>query len=80
MGVSWRKPKNTKNPERDLSSPFGFDSSRRAMAIDLFMSSYVINRSLALVHDTLPEFIKSVLTPPLRKLPRRGQSTQVTEA
>lgn len=55
-------------------------SALALLAIDLFMSSYVINRSLALVHDTLPEFIKSVLTPPLRKLPRRGQSTQVTEA
>lgn len=40
------------------------------LVIDAFMSSYVVTRSLALVHDTLPEFIKSVLTPPFLKPPR----------
>jgi len=40
------------------------------LVIDLFMSTYVVTRSLALVQDTLPEFIKFVLTPPFLKPPR----------
>ncbi len=37
------------------------------LVIDVFMSTYVVKRSLALVHDTLPEFVKFVVTPPLKK-------------
>lgn len=40
------------------------------LVIDVFMSSYVVTRSLALVHDTLPAFVKSILTPPFLKPPR----------
>ena len=39
------------------------------LVIDAFMSSYVVTRSLALVHDTLPAFVKSILTPPFLKPP-----------
>lgn len=34
------------------------------LVTDVFMSAYVLPRSLALVHDTLPTFAKFVLTPP----------------
>lgn len=37
------------------------------LVIDLFMSTYVVVRSLALVQDTLPDFIRFVLTPPFLK-------------
>lgn len=40
------------------------------LVIDVFMSSYVVTRSLALVHDTFPAFVKSILTPPFFKPPR----------
>ena len=40
------------------------------LIIDVFMNAYVIRRSLALVEDTLPDFAKFVLTPPLLNLPR----------
>lgn len=40
------------------------------LIIDLFMTSYVVVRSLALVQDTLPAFVRFVLTPPFLKPPR----------
>lgn len=40
------------------------------LVIDLFMSTYVVVRSLALVQDTLPAFIRFILTPPFLKPPR----------
>lgn len=36
------------------------------LVIDLFMSTYVVVRSLVLVEDSLPAFVRFVLTPPLR--------------
>ena len=39
------------------------------LVIDAFMSAYVVTRSLALVQDTLPSFIKFILTPPSFKPP-----------
>lgn len=39
------------------------------LVIDLFMSTYVVVRSLALVQDTLPAFIRFILTPPFLKPP-----------
>ena len=45
------------------------------LVIDIFMSLYVVRSSLAMVEDTLPEFVKFILTPPLLssffKRPRR---------
>ena len=40
------------------------------LVIDAFMISYVVSRSLELVQDTLPDFLKAVLTPPLPKRSR----------
>jgi len=40
------------------------------LVIDVFMSTYVVTRSLELVEDTLPAFAKFVLTPPRLALPR----------
>lgn len=40
------------------------------LVIDVFMSAYVVTRSLALVQDTLPAFIRFVLIPPFLKPPR----------
>jgi O-antigen/teichoic acid export membrane protein len=40
------------------------------LVIDLFMNTYVVVRSLALVQDTLPAFIRFILTPPSLKPPR----------
>lgn len=39
------------------------------LVIDVFMSAYVVTRSLELVEDTLPAFAKFVLTPPRLALP-----------
>lgn len=39
------------------------------LVIDLFMSIYVVKQSLVLVQDTLPAFIKFILTPPFLKPP-----------
>jgi len=41
------------------------------LVIDIFMSTYVVPRSLALVQDTLPAFLKFILTPPFLKPPHR---------
>ncbi len=41
------------------------------LVIDLFMSAYVVRQSLVLVQDTLPAFIKFILTPPFLKPPPR---------
>ena len=38
------------------------------LIIDLLMSTYVVVRSLALVEDTLPAFVRFVLTPPFLSL------------
>ena len=40
------------------------------LVIDIFMSTYVVTRSLAMVQDTLPDFIRFILTPPFLKPPR----------
>ena len=39
------------------------------LVIDIFMSTYVVKRSLALVQDTLPDFLRFILTPPFLKPP-----------
>ena len=39
------------------------------LVIDGFMTTYVVTRSLALVQDTLPAFLKFVLTPPFFRPP-----------
>ena len=46
------------------------------LVIDAFMSSYVVVRSLALVQDTLPGFVRFILTPPSVKLLRPAEVTQ----
>jgi len=40
------------------------------LVIDVFMSAYVLRRSLALVDDTMPDFLRFILAPPFRNLPR----------
>ena len=47
------------------------------LVIDVFMSTYVVTRSLALVQDTLPAFIRFVLTPPSFPRPPRGPLAEV---
>ncbi len=42
------------------------------LVIDVTMSAYVVARSLALVQDTLPDFIRFILTPPFLKPPPGG--------
>ncbi len=60
-----------------LTRLFGLHGAALALlVIDVFMSNYVVARSLALVQDTLPGFIRAVLTPPFVK-PSRG--TKVAE-
>lgn len=49
------------------------------LVIDVFMSSYVVTRSLALVQDTLPHFIKAVLTPPSLQLLRLARVMEATK-
>lgn len=49
------------------------------LVIDVFMSAYVVRRSLALVEDTLPAFAKFILTPPRLSLPR-GLMTKAVKA
>ena len=40
------------------------------LVIDVFMNAYVLRRSLALVDDAMPDFLRFILTPPFRNLPR----------